>query len=77
MRKEDPGRRFSRELKIAAVQRMAAGANVSKLAREFGISRKTGYKIFNRYRTKGWRRSATAHGGRCVTPTSCPSRSSG
>lgn len=33
MRKEDPGRRFSREFKIAAVQRMAAGAKVSKLAK--------------------------------------------
>lgn len=44
MRKEDPGRRFSRDFKIAAVQRMAAGANVSKLARELGISRKGLYQ---------------------------------
>ena len=28
MRKEDSGRRFSRELKLAAVQRMSIGANV-------------------------------------------------
>ncbi|MDQ0560738.1 transposase-like protein [Rhizobium mesoamericanum] len=40
MRTDDPGRRFSREVKLAAVQRIAAGANVSKLARELGISRK-------------------------------------
>lgn len=39
MRTDDPGRRFSREVKLAAVQRMAAGANVSKLARELGIAR--------------------------------------
>ncbi|MER8880803.1 hypothetical protein [Mesorhizobium sp. M0684] len=40
MRKEDSGRRFSRELKLAAVQRMAMGANVSKLSGELGVSRK-------------------------------------
>ena len=40
MRKEDSVRRFSHELKLA-VQRMAMGANVSKLAREFGVSRKS------------------------------------
>ncbi|OWK24322.1 hypothetical protein AJ87_22845 [Rhizobium yanglingense] len=44
MRTDDTGRRFSREVKLAAVQRMAAGANVSKLARELGISRKGLYQ---------------------------------
>jgi transposase-like protein len=38
MRKEDSGRGFSRELKLAAVQRMAMGTNVSKLSRELGVS---------------------------------------
>ncbi|MDQ0561671.1 transposase [Rhizobium mesoamericanum] len=28
---------------------------MSKVGREFGISRKTGYKIFNRYKEDGWR----------------------
>ena len=41
MRKEDSVRRFSHELKLAVVQRMAMGANVRKLAREFGVSRKS------------------------------------
>jgi transposase-like protein len=53
MRKEDPGRRFSREFKIAAVQRMAAGANVSKLARELGISRKGLYQWQKQFRAGG------------------------
>lgn len=53
MRKEDPGRRFSREFKIAAVQRMAAGANVSKLARELGISRKGLYQWQKLFRAGG------------------------
>lgn len=53
MRKEDSRRRFPRELKLAAVQRMAMGANVSRLSRELGVSRKTAYKIFNRYKDEG------------------------
>lgn len=53
MRKDDPGRRFSREFKIAAVQRMAAGANVSKLARELGISRKGLYQWQKQFRAGG------------------------
>lgn len=40
MRTDGPRRRFSREVKLAAVQRMAAGANISKLSRELEISRK-------------------------------------
>lgn len=53
MRKEDSGRRFSREFKLAAVQRMAAGANVSKLAREVGVSRKSLYQWRDRFRVGG------------------------
>jgi hypothetical protein len=37
MRTDDPGRRFSREGKLAAVQRMAAGANVSRLLASWGF----------------------------------------
>ena len=44
MKKDDPGRRFSREFKLSAVQRMSLGASVSKLARELGISRKGLYQ---------------------------------
>lgn len=47
---------------------------MSDVCREFGISRKTGYKIFNRYRDDGLEALTARLGGRCVTPTSCPSR---
>lgn len=53
MRKEDSGRRFSRELKLAAMQRMAMGANVSKLARELGVSRKGLYQWQKQFRVGG------------------------
>jgi transposase-like protein len=53
MRKEDPVRRFSREFKLAAVRRMAAGANVSKLSRELGVSRKGLYQWQKQFRA-GW-----------------------
>ena len=53
MRKEDSGRRFSRELKLAAVQRMAIGANVSKLSRELGVSRKGLYQWQKQFRVGG------------------------
>lgn len=53
MRKEDSGRRFSRELKLAAVQRMAMGANVSKLSRELGVSRKGLYQWQKQFRVGG------------------------
>ena len=35
------------------VLRLGDGENMSQLCREFGISRKTGYKIFNRYELSG------------------------
>jgi transposase-like protein len=53
MRTDDPGRRFSREFKLAAVPRMAAGANVSKLSRELGIFRKGLYQWQKQFRTGG------------------------
>lgn len=53
MRKEDSGRRFSRELKLTAVQRMAMGANVSKLSRELGVSRKGLYQWQKQFRVGG------------------------
>lgn len=40
MERKDSGRQFSLAMKIAAVERMPVGANVSELAREIGISRK-------------------------------------
>ena len=45
--------RFSREFKLEALRRMEAGENVSVLAREFGVSRKSIYQWRNRYRLGG------------------------
>jgi transposase len=45
--------RFSRELKLEALRRMEAGENVSVLARELGVSRKSIYQWRNRYRLGG------------------------
>jgi transposase-like protein len=46
-------RRFSREFKLAALARMAAGENVSALARELGVLRKCLYQWRERYRIGG------------------------
>src|SRR5262249_19349368 len=45
--------RFSREFKLEALRRMEAGANVSDLARQLGVSRKSIYQWRNRYRLGG------------------------
>ena len=45
--------RFSREFKLEALRRMEAGENVSVLARELGVSRKSIYQWHNRYRLGG------------------------
>jgi len=43
----------SREFKLEVLRRMEAGENVSVLARELGVSRKSIYKWRNRYRQGG------------------------
>ena len=43
--------RMDERLKIVA--RLLDGEKMAGLCREFGISRKTGYKIFNRYKDSG------------------------
>ena len=51
---EGSGRRlFSREFKLAALARMAAGENVSALSRELGVSRKCLYQWRDRLRLGG------------------------
>lgn len=50
---EGSGRRFSREFKLEALARMAAGENVSALARELGVLRKCLYQWRERYRIGG------------------------
>ncbi|QYA13688.1 transposase [Rhizobium sp. AB2/73] len=67
MRTDDLGRRFSREIKLAGVQRMAAGTNVSKLSRELGIFRKGLYQWQKQFRTAERRRCKTP-GVRGVLP---------
>lgn len=39
--------------RVRFVGRLLDGESMSDVCREFGISRKTGYKIFNRYRQEG------------------------
>lgn len=41
------------EERLRFVARLLDGEGMSDVCREFGISRKTGYKIFNRYRQDG------------------------
>jgi transposase-like protein len=53
MRKEDSGRRFSRELKLAAVQRMAMGANVSKLSRSSASRARVSFEWQKQFRLGG------------------------
>ena len=51
--KEGGERRFSREYKLAVLERMASGENVSALSRELGIARKCLYQWRERYRIGG------------------------
>jgi transposase len=41
------------EERLGFVARLLDGEGMSDVCREFGISRKTGYKIFSRYRDQG------------------------
>ena len=41
------------EERLRFVARLLEGESMSSVCREFGISRKTGYKIYNRYRSEG------------------------
>jgi transposase len=45
--------RFSREFKLEALRRMQVGENVSVLARELGVSRKSIYQWRDQYRRGG------------------------
>lgn len=49
----DEKREFSREYKLAALSRMAAGVNVKALAAELGIPREYLYKWLKRFRAGG------------------------
>src|ERR1044071_4074607 len=57
------GRRYSREVKLAAVKRMLAGENVPLLAEEIGTTRKSLYE---------WRRSYLAGGAQALRERGLP-----
>ena len=48
--------------------RLLDGEKMAGLCREFGISRKTGYKVYARYKDCGLEGSPTAAGDRIGTP---------
>jgi transposase len=41
--------------RLRFVARLLDGEAMTDVCREFGVSRKTGYKIFDRTRSMGWR----------------------
>ena len=57
--------------RLRFVARRLEGEKMAPLCAEFGISRKTGYKIFERYKDCGVARSAIAAGGRTARPIDC------
>jgi hypothetical protein len=58
--------------RLRFVARLLDGENDERrCAPEFGISRKTGYKMYDRYKEVGSRVSPTGVDGRTGTPISC------
>lgn len=64
------------EERLRFVARLLDGEGMSDLCREFGISRKTAYKIFNRHKDDGLEAPADRSRSPYRQPTSCPIRSS-
>jgi transposase-like protein len=61
--------------RLQFVARRLAGETMAELCREFGISRKTAYKIFDRYRECGMQGLTDRSDVRIATPTNFRSRS--
>jgi putative transposase len=61
--------------RLKFIARLLDGEKLAGLCREFGVSRKTGYKILTRYNEIGLDGLTAAQDGPIATPTSCPSRS--
>ena len=61
--------------RLRFVARLLEGEKMAPLCAEFGISRKTGYKIFNRYKDCGVRRLPTGAGGPIARRIGCRPRS--
>ena len=60
--------------RLRFVARLLEGEQMAPLCAEFGISRKTGYKIFDRSKTAGCRPSAIAVTGRTGRRIASPRR---
>ncbi len=58
------------EERLRFVARLLDGEKMAGLCREFGIARKTGYKIYNRYKDCGIDGLRTEVDGPTATPTS-------
>jgi len=56
--------------RIKFIGRLLSGEKMAQICREFGISRVTGHKIWNRYREDGTEGSMIAAGPRINIPTS-------
>ena len=61
--------------RLRFVARLIDGDSMTEVCRDFGISRKTGYKIFARSRIMALKRSPTGLDARCATPISYRPRS--
>lgn len=62
------------EERLQFVARLLDGEAMSEACREFGISRKTGYRSSTVTKSTGLRLSLIARGVRCAMPTSCRRR---
>ena len=60
--------------RLRFVARLLEGEKMAPLCAEFGISRKTGYKIFDRYKDCGVGRSAIGADGRIARRIGCRRR---
>jgi transposase len=60
--------------RLRFVAKLLDGETMTEVCREFGISRKTGYKIFARYKEHGGE-ALSDRSRRCVMPTSYRPRS--
>ena len=63
--------------RLRFIARLLEGEKMAPLCREFGISRVTGYKIFNRYKDCGLHGLNDRSRHRIGRLTACPTRSSG
>ena len=61
------------EERLRFVARLLDGEAMTDVCRDFGVSRKTGYKMFDRYKEYGLEALTDRSGGRCAMPINCRS----